>query len=234
MITKFHPLYEIRKDGKWQIWHMEQNHGLIRSVSAIYDIENKIPVETSIVTSTWKQMVETNVGRVNHRTVDQQAVFEINAAYKRRQEQGAVVNIGDKPMIMNKISPMLAIKFNENGTYTRCFSQPKIDGCLDSETIIKTDAGNFTIKDIVENNKGEFVESFDVKRKKYVYKKIINRMKNLDDVNIKNSNIKWLKIKTKTGKELLLTINHRIWLPEIFAWRESLNLKIGDKVLITP
>lgn len=124
----YNSLYELRKDGKYQIWHMEQNGSQIRSVSAIYDLVNKIPVDTSIVTSTWKEIFPTNVGKVNERNPEQQAEFEILKHYRMRREAGAIENIGDKPFVANKIAPMLAQKYKTQEIKFPVYSQAKLDG----------------------------------------------------------------------------------------------------------
>ncbi len=228
-MIEYTKLYKQRQDGKYQGWYMVQNDDHYHSVSYICD-EMGNPVKTSVVTSEPRQASPTNVGRANYRSGPDQARFIIESGIKSRLEQGYVKKIGDSPMIPEKISPMLADTFSTKTKLPKLFySQPKLDGCLDENTLIHTDQGIFTIKDVVENNKGDSVLSYDTRKNKIVYSKILNRMKNLND--IKDENIKWLKIKTKSGKKIILTSNHRVWLPDIQAWREANYLRIGDNLL---
>ncbi len=105
------PLYKTRKDGKVQIWWMEQSDNRIRSCSAQWD---KSIVKTSLVTSEWKEIFGTNEGKSNERTPVEQAEFEIKKHYRMRMESGAVYQIGDKPMVADKISPMLSATYSND------------------------------------------------------------------------------------------------------------------------
>lgn len=117
-------LHKTRQDGKTQIWWMERDGNKIRTKSGT--IEDG---ESSMVTSAWKEIRATNIGRSNERSPEDQADFVIHTQYRMRLEQGAVENIGDAPMIIDKIKPILANKYDpKNGVSFPCLSQPKLDG----------------------------------------------------------------------------------------------------------
>jgi DNA ligase 1 len=127
-LIEYTKLYKQRQDGKYQGWYMVQNDDHYHSVSYICDV-NGVPVETSIVTSDPRLAKPTNEGRSNFRDGVAQAKFVIEAAIKSRLEQGYVRNIGDQPMILDKISPMLADTFsNKTKLPNTYYSQPKLDG----------------------------------------------------------------------------------------------------------
>lgn len=127
MTVIYDPLYKTRKDGKTQIWWMERDFNKIRSHSAQYD--GKV-IESSLVTSTWKEVEGTNEGRANERKSDAQADFEIKRHYRLRAEAGAVYNLGDTPMIPEKIFPILAHEYDKlkKPLNFPVYSQAKLDG----------------------------------------------------------------------------------------------------------
>lgn len=127
-MIKYGDLFVERQDGKYQIWWMERRGNSIRSNSGIYDKDRMQIVLSSLVTSTWKDIDATNVGRSNERNPEQQAEFSINREYRIRKECGYVENIGDQPHFIDKIEPMLANKFVDNKNYCPIHTQPKLDG----------------------------------------------------------------------------------------------------------
>ncbi len=94
--------------------------------------------------------------------------------------------------------------------------------CLSGETLIETDCGIKSIREIVETSFSGKVKSFNEEKNIDEFKKIIDwsimsRQKN-----------GWLKIKTKSGKELIVTNNHPFYMPTLKCYREAANLEIGD------
>lgn len=127
MTVLYDPLYKIRKDGKTQIWWMERDFDKVRSHSAQW--EDGV-IESSLVTSAWKTIEGTNEGRANERKPDEQADFEVERHYRLRLEAGAVYNLGDTPLIPEKIFPILAndyLKLKKPVIFP-VYSQAKLDG----------------------------------------------------------------------------------------------------------
>lgn len=110
------------------------------------------------------------------------------------------------------------------------FISRKLDGCLHKDSLLETDQGVFTIKDVVENNKGNLVKSYNIDEEKIEYKSILNRFKNGDDIN--ENTYEWYEIETVGGKKLKLTGNHRVYLPELGIYRRVDELDENDIVLI--
>lgn len=127
----YDPLYSDRSDGKIQVWYAEQEEDQYRIVTGLWDGKGGITASSEVI-SAWKQASPTNVGRSNERDGIDQAIFEINALYTKREEQGAVWNVGDAPMFEDKIEPMLAAKYDASKVKFPVWSQPKLDGgrCL--------------------------------------------------------------------------------------------------------
>jgi RNA ligase (TIGR02306 family) len=84
---------------------------------------------------------------------------------------------------------------------------PKTDQerCLSGETLIDTEYGKISIKDIVSNKMSVKVYSYNHETKSVELKPVIG----WSEMTRKNM---WVKIKMKSGKELVCTKNHRIWL----------------------
>ena len=89
----------------------------------------------------------------------------------------------------------------------------KLDGCLHPETIIETIDGPMTIKNVVDNcYTGKIVSV------------------NLDDgsieldavvagTSVKDDSAQWYEIETEDNKILIITGNHKIWIPSLNCWR---------------
>lgn len=99
----------------------------------------------------------------------------------------------------------------------------KIDGssCLSEETIIITEDGKKTIKDICENKYSGKVLSYNIKENKEEMKEINNHF-------IMNNNNDWYEIELENGEILKLTGNHRVYLPGLNCYRQAKELSIDD------
>lgn len=104
---------------------------------------------------------------------------------------------------------------------------PKTDEtrCLSEETLIKTEDGLKTIKDICEKKYNGKILSYNEIKNKVEYKKILSHIiqRNIND---------WYEIILENGTTIRATSNHKFYLPEIFAYRELKHLKEGDYLLI--
>lgn len=102
---------------------------------------------------------------------------------------------------------------------------PKSDQerCCSADTMLITDHGAKTIKEICES---EFIGNvLSNNGHENVYKKIIGH-------SIMSRRKGWIKIHTKSGKELTVTENHKIFMPEMNCYREAKELKVGDTLKI--
>ena len=117
-------LFKKRKDGKIQFWYGERQGDKVRAISGLWEDG---PVESSVVTSKWKTLKATNVGKSNERNPEQQAEFELNKMYREQLESGYSEDI-NVPYMPDKVNPMLAEKYKAGVDYRNWYVQPKLDG----------------------------------------------------------------------------------------------------------
>jgi RNA ligase (TIGR02306 family) len=105
---------------------------------------------------------------------------------------------------------------------------PKTDQerCLSGDTLILTENGHLTIKYIVDNSLKINVCSYNHDEKMIEFKlitahSVISRRKN-----------EWLKIKTRSGNEIVVTKNHKIWCEDILSYRQAKDICVGQKFII--
>lgn len=128
-----------------------------------------------------------------------------------------------KVKLANSYKDTMSLDF-ENADY---FASRKLDGCLKYDTIVEIEGiGKKTIKEVVDEKIEGKIKCFNDRTQQIEYKKIINRMVNLDDINEKET--KWFEIELENGGKITLTGNHRVWIPEIKAYRRVDELK-GDE-----
>lgn len=104
---------------------------------------------------------------------------------------------------------------------------PKTDAerCISGNIMITTEFGKKTIREIVENKLNIKVLTFNHETFELEFKPIIN----WSEMSNRNN---WVKIKTKNGKELICTSNHKIWCNDILAYRNANDIKTGQKIII--
>lgn len=103
----------------------------------------------------------------------------------------------------------------------------KLDGssCLEENTLIDTEEGKQTIKALVDSNYSGKVLSYNVNTQKKEFKPVLGTLKRK---NLHN----WFKIKTASGKELVVTEDHQVYLPNLKCYRQVKDLVIGDSLEI--
>lgn len=76
--------------------------------------------------------------------------------------------------------------------------------CLSGDSIIVVDGENKSIKEVVDDNIGENILSYNVETDSFEEKPILNRVNNgiIED---------WIVIETEDGKEIKVTPSHRIY-----------------------
>ena len=102
--------------------------------------------------------------------------------------------------------------------------QEKMDGCCHEDTILITENGEKTIREICESEYKGKVLSFDVNNEEYEYKDILTS-------SIMDDNDDWYEIELENGKNIKLTGNHKVWLPELKCYRKVEDLQ-GDEVFL--
>ncbi len=114
-------LYARTNTGAIQQWTVESQNNSYRTTFG--------QVDGKLQTTNWTECYETNSGRSNQRTAEQQAEFEAKALWKKKKESGYFENIRDvdKPTF---VEPMLAKNYEDHKDSIKfpVFSQPKLDG----------------------------------------------------------------------------------------------------------
>jgi hypothetical protein len=103
--------------------------------------------------------------------------------------------------------------------------EEKLDGCLDYDTIVKTELGDMKIGDIVSLNFDGNVYSFNPENGKVELDKVIA-------VSEKDNVDNWYEIELYDGTIIHITGNHKVYLPKLNAYRRVEDLAIDDEVLL--
>lgn len=123
-------IYKTTKTGATQMWKQVIEGSKYCTVSG--------QVNGKLITSEWTQCIGTNVGRANERTPEQQAVFEVEANYKKKLDKDYHLSIDNIDEGSHILPCMLAQDYNKAllrknpPVLSTCYSQPKLDGmrCL--------------------------------------------------------------------------------------------------------
>ena len=100
----------------------------------------------------------------------------------------------------------------------------KIDGCCSEKTIILSQKGPITIKELCEKEERIKILAYDTNLEKTVWTDIIA-------FSIKSNNNDWFEIEMENGKTIKLTSEHYIWLDDLKCYRKVKELKEGDSIL---
>lgn len=101
----------------------------------------------------------------------------------------------------------------------------KEHGCVDANTIVNTDHGDFAIKELVDKKLPYKIKAYDIENNKEIYV-------NIDQYYMIPNDGEWYEIELEDGKTLIITGNNPVWLPELNCYRRTDELKIGDSVLV--
>lgn len=112
-------IYKRTSTGATQQWHQEISGSQYRTVCG--------QVGGKLVVSEWTQCEGTNIGRANERTPEEQAIFEVEANYKKKldKEYHESIDTIDTP---KNFLPMLAKEYSPVDFTQQIFAQPKLDG----------------------------------------------------------------------------------------------------------
>ena len=97
--------------------------------------------------------------------------------------------------------------------------------CISGSSILNTDKGNFTIKEICESNEIFKVKSYNIDTNTTEYKEIIYK-------SIKSNNNDWYEIELEDSTKVILTSEHPVYLPNLNCYRQVKDLKVNDLVLL--
>lgn len=135
------------------------------------------------------------------------------------------VSAFDMPYIGKHDCEHATVYVNDLVQGERVVISEKLHGCCDENTILITEDGEKTIKEICDTKYKGMVLSFDVDKEIVEYDKIINHdiQENIDN---------WFLIELEDGTEIKLTDNHRVYLPELNCYRAVSEIKEGDYFLL--
>lgn len=97
--------------------------------------------------------------------------------------------------------------------------------CISANTILNTNKGDFTIKEICESKDIFKVKSYNINSELIEYKEIISK-------SIKSNNNDWYEIELENSTKIILTSNHPVFLPELNCYRQVKDLKVNDLLLL--
>ena len=107
--------------------------------------------------------------------------------------------------------------------FVQCFE--KRDGCLDENTLIETEDGIKTIKEICETNYHGLIMGYDENSGCFIQTQI-------EGLSIKeSSNSIWYEIELENGVKLKLTDNHRVWSKLHQCYIQASDLTIGEDII---
>lgn len=97
--------------------------------------------------------------------------------------------------------------------------------CISGDSILNTDKGDFTIKEICESKEIFKVKSYNIDMDTIEYKEII-------DKSVKSNNNDWYEIELEDVTKVILTSEHPVYLPNLNCYRQVKDLKVNDLVLL--
>ncbi len=123
------------------------------------------------------------------------------------------------------------MRFKESNLYdpsATWYVLEKVHGCLDENTVIQTSVGGKSIKQICEEypNIDYQIKSYNVDTKTVEYVDCTN-------VSVQDNINNWFLITLEDGTNLVVTANHKIYLPEHNCYCQVDQLQIGDLLLVT-
>jgi ribosomal protein S8 len=101
----------------------------------------------------------------------------------------------------------------------------KLDGCCHEDTILITEDGEMTIREICETEYSGKVLSFDLETNEPVYDEIV-------EYSVKKNINNWFEIELEDGTTVKLTGNHKVWLPNLECYRRVDELTEDDEFLL--
>lgn len=119
------------------------------------------------------------------------------------------------------------VKFEKDVWY----ASRKLDGCVSGDTLITMENGErIPIKEIVESKIEGKVQTYNPETGKIEFNKILNHMKNMDDIN--ESKYQWYEIELDDGRKIRLTGNHKVFIPELGCYRRVDELTGDESFLV--
>lgn len=107
------------------------------------------------------------------------------------------------------------------GTFPSFLHKSDQERCCDASTVIETKDGFKTIKEICDTKYSGKIKSYNTETNSIEFSKVTNW------AIVEPTTDLWLKIKTKSGKELFVTKNHRIFNPTEGTFKDASTFSVG-------
>ena len=115
-----------------------------------------------------------------------------------------------------------AAKINFEAKDTKFYE--KLDGCADGSTIIYTENGKKTIKEICNSQAKLKILSYNTQTKQLEFDQIVGH-------SIQENNNNWYEIELEDKTKIKLTGNHKVYLPSLNCYRKVEDLKGNERIL---
>lgn len=119
-----------------------------------------------------------------------------------------------------------ALDLTSDIDYSRAIALEKIDGCCDADSILETEDGPKTIREICEEKYCGKVRAFNLETEEECFTPV-------EGHSIQDNNNDWYEIELENGLLIRLTGNHKVYLPELGCYREVKNLQGDEGILLT-
>ena len=169
-----------------------------------------------------------NIGKANETTYLQQAVSEAESKINKQKDK---LYSEWQHVLHSRIlpRPMLAHTYDKHAHKIKfpCYVQPKLDGCVSGDTLIKTkEYGYKPIQWIVENKIKCKVASY--LHNKIQYRQVLTWFLNREY----DESVVWYEIELESGEKLKLTGNHEVYLPELGCYRRVDELDNNQSLMV--
>lgn len=220
----------IRINGWWVV--SKKDEFAIDDLVCYFEIDSWIPTELAPFLSKGKEPKEYNgVKGERLRTVklkgqiSQGLILHRCIAFDKVGEIYEDMDVTELLGIQKYEAPIAACLAGlVRGNFPSAIPKTDQERCISGDTIIKTENGDLTIKEIVDNK-------MDISVFSYNHANNVIELKKINNHSVMTRKNCWVKITTKSGKELIVTKNHKIWCDDILAYREASELNIGQKII---
>jgi hypothetical protein len=175
-----------------------------------------------------------NIGKINETTPYEQALSEARSDFNKKKDEGYAEKVEDiKEESSGFFLPMLAKVWKDakHNAVFPAYTQPKLDGCLDADTIVEFEDGSSEkISNVIDKKLNKKIKCFNIETGEVEFKTILNWMKNLEDIN--DPGTEWYEIELDSGLTIKLTGNHRVWVANLGCYRRADELDGTEELLI--
>lgn len=134
-----------------------------------------------------------------------------------------------KPFEMDKLGShdceQVGVYLNQLIQGERVVITEKVHGCCDEDTLLDTEDGIKTIKEICDTKYTGGVLSYSIDQQIIEYDYVVNH-------DVKKNINNWFLLELDDGSEIKLTDNHRVYLPELDCYRQVKDINEGDYFLL--